>query len=148
LKIPFELSDFQPICIPSVNEDEITEVGIDVGWKNIEKNSKSKNIFVTRGSKCSGSFPEIKNIASENCFCGIVKADESDDSANGFYIQDSSENWIIQGIRSVTLNRVDSKIVSFYTNVVDFVYWIKRTMKDTRETIWKNVEFNCIRDSE
>lgn len=160
-----EFSDtVKPVALPPSNFNEVSGIGTVVGWGKSEHSGKVKffddkpskvQIPAVNGSYCYVRFPKLAAHSSHGSFCGGYenkgKAPCLGDSGGGFYIESSvSGVWKVNGIVSGSLidpmYGCDINKFQLYTNVAKFIDWITKVMKETREIVWKFVDFDCNTD--
>jgi hypothetical protein len=156
---PINFTDLiRPVCLPEQSFDDVTGVGVNVGWGQSQRNHfhdikpNGLEIPVINSTHCFSQFPKLALISSDSSFCGGYenqgKAPCLGDSGGGLYFQDSKNlPWIARGIVSSSLldNNRQCNINAFqlYTNVARYVDWIDENVARTMETAWDYVEFDC-----
>lgn len=148
----------KPICVPEHTNDK-KKMGTVIGWGKSEKSEDSHDLRPSKivvpsvdSTECFTKFPQLAQIASNRTFCGGFdsqgKAPCSGDSGGGFYTLESL-SWIIRGV--VSSSMVDRDLgcdvnkYSIYTNVDQFLDWIKQVMEESMgpRTQIRYEKFNC-----
>lgn len=147
----------QPVCLPPKTFEEVSGVGMVVGWGKSENSdakfhdSRPNKILVPaiNSSHCYTTFPKLAEISSIRSFCGgydqLGIAPCHGDSGGGFYLRNNAA-WMVQGIVSSTIldkDGCDVNVFSIYTNVAQFVEWIEEVVDRTYETIYEFLTFQC-----
>lgn len=156
-KITFS-DTIQPVCLPESSYGEVAGLGKVIGWgksdhsgsKNFDTIPSQVDIPAVNGSYCYVTYSKLAPHSSHTSFCGGYedqrKAPCLGDSGGGFYLKNKCR-WNIRGIVSGSLFEsvlgCDINKFQLYTNVALFVDWIRKTVQDTEETVWHNVDLSC-----
>ena len=137
----------RPICLPTRPDQRYlaTEgrAGIVVGWGVTESGQSSSvlrelSLPVVSTKDCSDAYYSDHYQVTSSMFCAGRKRGRYDtckgDSGGGYIFYDSKRRkWTSQGVISWGGNQCgEAGKYSVYTKVVNFVTWIKKTMKRSR----------------
>lgn len=149
----------QPVSLPEQSYNnpeqkykEFNGVGNVVGWgrsefKELDDVSAIKDFF------CFLNFKTVERHAGEidRFFCAGNENKSKEcafDRGGGFYHKNSPKSpWLVNGVASGPdvdpEHGCEINKYQLYTNVARYIDWITKVMKETKETVWKYVDFNC-----
>lgn len=159
-----EFNDYiQTICLPTPNYNEVSGMGLVVGWgksehsegQNYDPTPSKVEVPAVNSSYCYSTYPKLAQHAAVSVFCGGYedkgKAPCMGDSGGGFYIK-TKDVWNVRGIVSGSLSDnvlgCDINKFQFYTNVARYIEWITKVMEKTLELVWKYVKIECLMEFE
>lgn len=161
-----ELNDgIRLVCLPTSSDEEVASgpadvIGTVVGWGKSENSNSlmstpnELHVPAINSSHCYTTYDKLATISSNRMFCGGFenqdKAPCLGDSGSGFYIfEPSTDTWNVRGIVSASYvdldHGCDISMYSLYTNVAKFTDWITKVLSETREIIWKEIDFVCMK---
>lgn len=133
----------QPICLPLMSNDYVTETGMAVFHRTSENKENELQmqfeIPSVNASHCYTLKHELAFISSPRIFCAgyenkSMKAPCFGDSGGGFYVLADDKSWTIRGVttgsltppfRSCTINSF-----TLFINVSKFSSWIDKTIAE------------------
>lgn len=142
----------QPVCLPAQNFVYGSEIGTVIGWSRNDQrgqNPTQVKANVVDSSVCYKTSERQSAESTNRTFCGEFDDENQTQclktSGGGLYIK-NHRSWSIRGISSGQ-NGFEGSCTSdkaqIFTSIVAYIDWIQEVMEKTKETLWKDVSFDC-----